>query len=194
MSRLTLKEAARIEDTLTSGHRLCAGCAHPIIGRMIMKAASDKPTFVTNATGCLEVATTIFPFTSWKVPWLHNAFENAAANASGIEATWRAHRRKGKGPLSKYDDINVIAFAGDGGTYDIGIQALSGALERGHHFTYVLMDNEAYITPAYSGAAARPSRPAPPPAPPAASSPARPSGRNPSWTSLSPTRYPTRRH
>ena len=145
MSKLTLKEAAQIEDTLTSGHRLCAGCAHPIIGRMIMKAASDKPTFVTNATGCLEVATTIFPFTSWKVPWLHNAFENAAANASGIEATWRAHRRKGKGPLAKYEDINVIAFAGDGGTYDIGIQALSGALERGHHFTYVLMDNEAYM-------------------------------------------------
>ncbi|MCK4439212.1 pyruvate ferredoxin oxidoreductase, partial [Candidatus Bathyarchaeota archaeon] len=113
MSKLTLKEAAQIEDTLTSGHRLCPGCAHSIVARMIMKAASDKPTFVTNATGCLEVATTIFPFTSWKVPWLHNAFENAAANASGIEATWRAHRRKGKGPLAGYEDINVIAYAGD---------------------------------------------------------------------------------
>ncbi|MCJ7732809.1 thiamine pyrophosphate-dependent enzyme [Candidatus Bathyarchaeota archaeon] len=145
MEKLTLKEAANIKDTLVSGHRMCAGCAHPIIGRMIMKAAADIPTIVTNATGCLEVATTIFPFTSWNVPWLHNAFENAAANASGIEATWKAQRRSGKGPLAKYDRLNVIAFAGDGGTYDIGFQALSGALERGHNFTYVLMDNEAYM-------------------------------------------------
>ena len=145
MSKLLMKDAAKIPDTLVSGHRLCAGCAHPIIGRMIMKAASTKPTIVTNATGCLEVATTIFPFTSWNVPWLHNAFENAAANASGIEAAYNAMRRKGRGPLAKYEDMNVIAFAGDGGTYDIGFQALSGALERGHNFTYVLMDNEAYM-------------------------------------------------
>ncbi|MFH2112011.1 MAG: thiamine pyrophosphate-dependent enzyme [Candidatus Bathyarchaeota archaeon] len=144
-ARLTMKEAARIPDSLVSGHRLCAGCAHPIVVRMIMKAAADRPTIVTNATGCLEVATTIFPYTSWHVPWLHNAFENAAANASGIEAAWKAHRRKGKGPLAKYENINVIAYAGDGGTYDIGFQALSGALERGHHFTYVLIDNEAYM-------------------------------------------------
>lgn len=143
--RLTMKEAARIPDSLVSGHRLCAGCAHPIVVRMIMKAAADRPTIVTNATGCLEVATTIFPYTSWHVPWLHNAFENAAANASGIEAAWKANRRKGKGPLAKYENINVIAYAGDGGTYDIGFQALSGALERGHHFTYVLIDNEAYM-------------------------------------------------
>jgi pyruvate ferredoxin oxidoreductase beta subunit len=145
MERLTLKDAAYIKDTLMSGHRLCAGCAHPIVGRMIMKASADIPTIVTNATGCLEVATTIFPFTSWNVPWLHNAFENAAANASGIEATWRAQRRSGKGPLAKYENLNVIAFGGDGGTYDIGFQAISGAFERGHHFTYVLMDNEAYM-------------------------------------------------
>ena len=143
--RLTLKDAANIQDTLMSGHRLCAGCAHPIVGRWIMKASSDLPTIVTNATGCLEVATTIFPFTSWNVPWLHNAFENAAANASGIEAAWKAQRRRGKGPLAKYEKLNVIAYGGDGGTYDIGFQALSGALERGHNFTYVLMDNEAYM-------------------------------------------------
>ncbi len=145
MERLTLKDAAYIKDTLMSGHRLCAGCAHPIVGRLIMKAAADIPTIVTNATGCLEVATTIFPFTSWNVPWLHNAFENAAANASGIEATWRAQRRSGKGPLAKYEKLNVIAFGGDGATYDIGFQAISGAFERGHHFTYILMDNEAYM-------------------------------------------------
>ncbi len=145
MERLTLKDAAYIKDTLMSGHRLCAGCAHPIVGRLIMKAAADTPTIVTNATGCLEVATTIFPFTSWNVPWLHVAFENAAANASGIEAAWKAQRRSGKGPLAKYEKLNIIAFGGDGATYDIGFGAISGAFERGHHLTYVLMDNEAYM-------------------------------------------------
>jgi pyruvate ferredoxin oxidoreductase beta subunit len=144
MTKLTLREAALIKDTLVSGHRLCAGCAHPIVGRLIMKAAGPN-TIVTVATGCLEVATSIFPYSSWNVPYLHNAFENAAANASGIEAAYQAMRRKGKGPLAKYDKLNVIAFAGDGGTYDIGFQALSGALERKHNFTYVLMDNEAYM-------------------------------------------------
>lgn len=142
--RLTLKNASTYPELLSGGHRLCAGCAHSIIGRLIMKAAGPN-TIVTIATGCLEVATTIFPFTSWKVPFLHNAFENAAANASGIEAAWQAMKKKGKGPLAKYDKLNIIAWAGDGGTYDIGFQALSGALERGHNFTYVLMDNEAYM-------------------------------------------------
>jgi len=145
VDRLTLKEAAQIPDRLVSGHRLCAGCAHPIIARLVMKASEGLPTIVTTATGCLEVATTIFPYTSWNVPWLHNAFENAAANAAGIEAAWRAQRRRGKGPLAGYEKLNVIAFGGDGGTYDIGLQALSGALERGHDFTYVLIDNEAYM-------------------------------------------------
>jgi pyruvate ferredoxin oxidoreductase beta subunit len=144
MSALTLKEAAKKSDDLTSGHRLCAGCGEPIIVRQIMKATRG-PTVVTTATGCMEVGTSIFPYTSWKVPWIHVAFENAAANASGIEAAWQAQRRKGKGPLAKYDTFDVIAIAGDGGTYDIGFQALSGALERGHDFTYLLLDNEAYM-------------------------------------------------
>jgi pyruvate ferredoxin oxidoreductase beta subunit len=111
---------------------------------MVLKAARGH-TIVTSATGCLEVGTSIFPYTSWKVPWIHSAFENAAATASGIEAAWKAMRRKSKGPLSRYDSLDIIAFAGDGGTYDIGLQALSGALERGHDFTYVLLDNEAYM-------------------------------------------------
>ncbi len=144
MSELTLREASRRPDLLAPGHRLCAGCAEPIIARMILKAVRG-PTLATTATGCLEVATTIFPYTAWKLPWIHNAFENAAATASGIEAAWRAMRRKGRGPLSKYVTLDVVAFAGDGGTYDIGLQALSGALERGHDFTYVLLDNEAYM-------------------------------------------------
>ena len=144
MSGITLKEAAKKPDALAPGHRLCAGCDESIIVRMVLKATRG-PTMVTSATGCMEVATSIFPYTSWNVPWIHTAFENAAANASGIEAAWQAMRRKGKGPLAKYETLDIIAFAGDGGTYDIGLQALSGALERGHDFTYVLLDNEAYM-------------------------------------------------
>ena len=144
MSKLTLREAARKPDALASGHRLCAGCGESIIARLVLKATRG-PTIVTSATGCLEVATTIFPYTAWNLPWIHSAFENAAATSSGIEAAWRAMRKKGKGPLAKYETLDIIAFAGDGGTFDIGIQALSGALERGHDFTYVLLDNEAYM-------------------------------------------------
>lgn len=144
MSELNLKQASRKPDGLASGHRLCAGCGHSIVVRMILKATRG-PTIATAATGCLEVATSIMPYSSWNIPWIHSAFENAAATASGIEATWQAQRKRGKGPLAKYETLDVIAFAGDGGTYDIGLQALSGALERGHDFTYVLLDNEAYM-------------------------------------------------
>jgi len=144
MSDLTLREAAKKTDLLAPGHRLCAGCDESIIVRMVLKAVRG-PTMVTTATGCLEVATTIFPYTAWRLPWIHSAFENAAATASGMEAAWRAMRRKGRGPLAKYETLDIVAFAGDGGTYDIGLQALSGALERGHDFTYVLLDNEAYM-------------------------------------------------
>jgi len=108
---------------------------------MIMKATRG-PTIVTEATGCMEVASTIYPYTSWAAPWLHTAFETAGANASGIEAALKILRKKGK---IKNEQIDVIAFAGDGGTYDIGIQALSGAVERGHDFLFVLYDNEAYM-------------------------------------------------
>ena len=144
MSELTLKEAARKPDGIASGHRLCAGCDETIIARMVLKATRG-PTIVTSATGCLEVATTIFPYSAWNLPWIHTAFENAAANASGVEAAWQAMKKRRKGPLAKYETLDVVAFAGDGGTYDIGFQALSGAIERGHDFTYVLLDNEAYM-------------------------------------------------
>ncbi|RLI33662.1 pyruvate ferredoxin oxidoreductase [Candidatus Bathyarchaeota archaeon] len=141
---MSLREMAKQPDLLAPGHRLCAGCGEAVTVRLILKAVRG-PTIVTVATGCLEVATTIFPYTAWDLPWIHTAFENAAANASGIEAAFRAMKRKGRGPLAKYEHIDVIAFAGDGGTYDIGLQALSGALERGHDFVYVLLDNEAYM-------------------------------------------------
>jgi len=90
----------------------------------------------------MEVVTTIYPYTAWRIPYIHTAFENVAANAAGIEAALKALKKKGQ---LKYDHVDVIAFAGDGGTYDIGLQALSGAVERGHDFLYVLYDNEAYM-------------------------------------------------
>ncbi|RLG52543.1 MAG: pyruvate ferredoxin oxidoreductase [Thermoproteota archaeon] len=136
----TLKELAKKPELLASGHRLCAGCAAGTIIRAILKAAW-KPIVAVNATGCLEVATTIYPYTSWRIPWIHNAFENAAATAAGIARARDKLLRDGR--LDK--DYHVIAFAGDGGTYDIGIQALSGALERREKILYVLYDNEAYM-------------------------------------------------
>ena len=139
--KFTIKDIAEKPDLFMSGHRACAGCAAPTVLRLIMKATRG-PTIVTNATGCMEVSSTIYPFTSWATPWLHTAFETAGANAAGIESALKILRKKGR---IKDEKIDVIAFAGDGGTYDIGIQALSGAVERGHDFMYVLYDNEAYM-------------------------------------------------
>jgi len=137
------KELARHEEVckrFTGAHALCAGCGIPVCVRTILNAI-EEPVVVLNATGCLEVATTRYPTTAWNVPWLHVAFENTAAVASGVETAYRILRRRGK--ISK--DIRFVAFGGDGGTYDIGLQALSGALERGHRFLYVCYDNEAYM-------------------------------------------------
>ena len=139
--KLTLKDLAAKPDLLAPGHRMCAGCVSASVARMVMKATRG-PTIVATATGCLEVATTILPYTAWRVPWIHNAFENVAATASGIESALKAMKRRG---ALKYEHVDIIAFGGDGGTYDIGFQALSGVLERGHDLLYVLYDNEAYM-------------------------------------------------
>ncbi|RKZ26112.1 pyruvate synthase subunit beta [bacterium] len=135
-----LKELSKEKDLFAPGHRACAGCGPAIVMRQIM-AVAGKDTVVGFATGCMEVVSTIFPYTAWRVPYIHVAFENAAAVISGVEAAYKALKRKGK--INK--KINFIAIAGDGGTYDIGIQALSGALERGHNFLYVCYDNQAYM-------------------------------------------------
>ncbi|MHA1992944.1 MAG: thiamine pyrophosphate-dependent enzyme [Candidatus Hodarchaeales archaeon] len=137
----TLKEYAKKEVHFSGGHRLCAGCAAGSMARQVTMAF-DKPTVICNATGCLEVASTIYPFTAWKVPWLHVAFENTSAVASGVEAAYNAMRRKG---MIKDEHIDIVAFGGDGGTFDIGLQSLSGALERGHDFLYICYDNGAYM-------------------------------------------------
>src|SRR5581483_6810709 len=127
---------------LRGGHALCQGCGIPIVVRTILNTI-ETPVVVVNATGCLEVATTRYPTTAWNVPWLHVAFENAAAVASGVESAYRALARRGA--LPQEGPVTFVALAGDGGTYDIGLQALSGALERGHRFLFVCYDNEAYM-------------------------------------------------
>jgi len=127
---------------LRGGHSLCQGCGIPMVVRTVLSTIR-QPTVVVNATGCLEVATTRYPTTAWNVPWLHVAFENAAAVAGGVESAQRALRRRHALPGD--EEVAVVCFAGDGGTYDIGLQALSGALERGHRFLFVCYDNEAYM-------------------------------------------------
>ena len=151
-TKLIPKELIKQPVRLTPGHRLCAGCAAPIIFRQML-AAIDEPVVIANATGCLEVATTIYPYTAWNVPWMHNAFENAASTISGIEAAYRSLVRQGKIPEQ---DVKFIAIGGDGGTYDIGLQALSGAAERGHQFLYVCYDNGAYMNTGIQRSSATP--------------------------------------
>ena len=123
------------KEFLAPGHRACAGCGATIGVRLALKVLGEN-TVAISATGCLEVITTPYPETSWEIPWMHVAFENAAAVASGVEA---ALKTQGK------TDTTVVVFGGDGGTADIGLQALSGAMERGHNLIYICYDNEAYM-------------------------------------------------
>ncbi len=139
------------EKKLAPGHRSCSGCGFPSIVRAIL-ASTDKPVVASCATGCLEVTTTIYPFTSWNIPFIHSAFENSAATIAGAETAFRALKKKGK----IKEDIKFIAFGGDGGTYDIGFQSLSGALERGHDFLYVCYDNNAYMNTGIQRSSATP--------------------------------------
>ena len=148
---LRLKELSKKEELLTGGHRLCSGCGAPIAIRQVLLAA-DVPLVASNATGCLEVSTTIYPYTAWKIPWIHSAFENAAATISGVEAMYKVLKRKGKIDRK----IKFIAFGGDGGTYDIGLQSLSGAMERGHDIVYICYDNGAYMNTGIQRSSATP--------------------------------------
>ena len=136
----TLKDLPR-EELFAPGHRMCAGCGAAIAMRWITKIVGPNAVIV-NATGCVEVTTTPYPETAWMHPYIHVAFENSAAVASGVEAAIKALKRKG---LWDAGDTKVVVIAGDGGTYDIGLQALSGMLERRHGVLYILYDNEAYM-------------------------------------------------
>jgi len=129
------------DEFFVSGHRACQGCAEALAVRLVHKALG-KDVIVACATGCMEIVSSPLPYSSWSLPWIHVAFENTAAVASGVEAGLKALMRKGKLPKK---EILVVGMAGDGGTSDIGLQALSGALERGHKLIYVCYDNEAYM-------------------------------------------------
>ncbi len=124
------------ENCYVSGHTACAGCGQSMAVRIVMNTAGGN-TIATNATGCLEVFSSKVPQSAFGVPWIHSLFENSAAVASGIETALVQQGKK--------DGIGVIAQAGDGGTADIGLQALSGMLERGHDVLFVCYDNEAYM-------------------------------------------------
>jgi len=140
------------KDTFVSGHRACIGCGEALAVRLACKALGQN-VVIANATGCMEIVSSPLPTTSWKVPWIHTLFENSAAVASGIESGLKMLMKKGR---IAQQDIKVIAMAGDGGTSDIGLQALSGALERGHNFLYICFDNEAYMNTGIQRSSATP--------------------------------------
>ena len=139
-----LRQEMTKEERFHPGHRLCAGCGAGIVCRAMMRAvnAEDKAV-ICNATGCLEVSSFQYPYTSWSDSYIHTAFENASATASGVEAAYKA--KKKKGDIAEDKNVKILAIGGDGGTYDIGFQSLSGAFERGTDFTYFCYDNNAYM-------------------------------------------------
>jgi pyruvate ferredoxin oxidoreductase beta subunit len=148
-----LKQAARKPERLTGGHRMCAGCGAPVVIRQILRALKPEDhAVVGSATGCLEVCTFLYPYTAWKDSFIHSAFENAAATISGAEAAYVSLKKQGKID----GEVKFIAFGGDGGTYDIGLQSLSGAMERGHDMVYVCYDNEAYMNTGIQRSSATP--------------------------------------
>jgi pyruvate ferredoxin oxidoreductase beta subunit len=136
--------AARLlpkDDFVASGHRACQGCGEVLAMRLVHKALG-RNTIVASATGCMEIISSPYPETAWKVPWIHVAFENPASVISGVEAGYKTLMRKGRYPKRK---INFVGYGGDGATADIGLQWVSGAMERGHDMIYVCYDNEAYM-------------------------------------------------
>jgi len=147
----SLKELAKQGEKFLGGHRACAGCGATIVARQVLLAA-QHPIVVGAATGCLEVISTIFPYSAWNVPYIHNAFENVAATMSGVEAAYKALKKKGK--IER--DLRFIAFGGDGGTYDIGLQSLSGMIERRNRVLYVCYNNEAYMNTGIQRSSATP--------------------------------------
>jgi pyruvate ferredoxin oxidoreductase beta subunit len=146
------KNRVPVEEFVAEGHSFCTGCGEALALRLACKALG-RNVIIANATGCIEICTSPLPVTSWRVPWIHTLFENTAAVISGSEAGLRILMKKGKVPEK---DIKCVAVAGDGGTSDIGMQALSGALERRHDFLYLCFDNEAYMNTGIQRSSATP--------------------------------------
>jgi len=147
--------SAEKPSRLTAGHRMCAGCGAPVVARMILRAVKPEDhVVVAGATGCMQVSSFLYPYTAWADSYIHTAFENAGASLSGVEAAYNAMKRRGAIPKDK--ETKFIAFGGDGGTYDIGLQSLSGAMERGHDMLYVCYDNGAYMNTGVQRSSATP--------------------------------------
>ena len=140
------------EDFVCSGHRACQGCAEVLAMRMVHKELG-RNTIAASATGCMEIITSPYPESAWRIPWIHVAFENPASVISGVEAGYKALMRKGRYPKRK---INFVGYGGDGATADIGLQFVSGAMERGHDMIYVCYDNEAYMNTGIQRSSATP--------------------------------------
>ncbi len=137
-----LRKELQKPERFVAGHRLCAGCGAGITCRAMMRALDEgDKAVITNATGCLEVSSFQYPYTAWEDSYIHSAFENASATACGVEAAYKALKKRGK----VKENYKFLTIGGDGGTYDIGFQSLSGAMERGHDMTYFCYDNEAYM-------------------------------------------------
>ncbi|MCL2088543.1 MAG: thiamine pyrophosphate-dependent enzyme [Oscillospiraceae bacterium] len=137
-----LKNECSKPERFVGGHRLCAGCGAGVAVRGVLRALDEGDLSVSCvATCCLEVSSCLYPYTSWQDGFVHSAFENAAATISGVETCYNKQKKDGK----VKENYKFLAFGGDGGTYDIGLQSLSGALERGHDMVYVCYDNEAYM-------------------------------------------------
>ncbi len=148
-----IKEVMNKPERLTGGHRMCAGCGAPPVVRTVLRALKEEDKAVIgSATGCLEVSTFLYPYTAWRDSFIHSAFENAGATISGAEAAYMAMKKTGQ----INDTYKFIAFGGDGGTYDIGLQSLSGAMERGHDMVYVCYDNGAYMNTGIQRSSATP--------------------------------------
>ena len=148
-----LKEVMNKPERLAPGHRMCAGCGGTIAVRGVLRALHEGDRAVIgNATGCLEVSSFMYPYTAYEDSYIHNAFENAGATLSGVETAYRVLKKKGK----VKEDYKFITFGGDGGTYDIGFQSLSGAMERNHDMVYVCYDNGAYMNTGIQRSSATP--------------------------------------
>ncbi|NLD17948.1 MAG: pyruvate ferredoxin oxidoreductase [Tissierellia bacterium] len=147
------KEEMQKPERFAGGHRMCEGCGAPPVVRTILRALDvEEKAVIGCATGCLEVSTFMYPYTTWEDSFIHSAFENASATISGVEAAYKAKKKKGQ--IEK--DYKFITFGGDGGTYDIGFQSLSGAMERGHDMVYVCYDNGAYMNTGIQRSSATP--------------------------------------
>lgn len=137
-----LKQYSQAAERFEGAHLLCPGCAHGMIVREVINAAQGE-LLISTGTGCLEVSTAVYPYTSWDVPWIHVGFENASTVVAGAEAMYKALKRKGR-LYSPDKQPKFVAISGDGGTYDIGFQFISGCFERGHNMMYICLDNEVY--------------------------------------------------